>query len=191
MTGLTATYPELLGKTLELVKQLLPRVSRIGVLRDAAIPALEYAAATTVMDAATRSLGLDAKVIDVRGTDFEASVRQAHQERRQALVVIETAMLFAYRARLAELAVSARLPAIGEWRASAGAGYLCCYGPDLGDLLRRAAVYVDRILKGANPGTLPIERPTKFHLVFNLKTATALRLTIPPSLLRRADQVIE
>jgi ABC-type uncharacterized transport system substrate-binding protein len=191
VTGLTVTYPELLGKKLELLKNLLPGLVRIGVVRDGAIPPSEHAEATKVIQAASRSMNLDVKIIEIQGTDFEAAFRQAHQDRRQALVMIETAMVFAHRGRLAELARSARVPTIGEWTTSAGAGYLASYGADLGDLLRRAAVYVDRILKGANPGTLPIERPTKFALVLNLKTAKALGLTIPRDLLLRADQVIE
>jgi putative ABC transport system substrate-binding protein len=106
--------------------------------------------------------------------------------KRQALLVAETALVFAHRAAIAELARKNRLPTIGEWRQSANAGFLVSYGADLSDLLRRAASYVDRILKGAKPGTLPIERPTKFELVVNLKTAKALGLTIPQSLLLRA-----
>ncbi len=100
-------------------------------------------------------------------------------------------MLFAHRGDIAELARKRRLPTIGEWKLSASAGFLASYGADLSDLLRRAASHVDRILKGAKPGTLPIERPTKFELVINLKAAKLLDLTIPPSLLLRADEVIQ
>jgi putative ABC transport system substrate-binding protein len=100
-------------------------------------------------------------------------------------------MLFAHRSRVAELARNAQLPAIGEWEPSAAAGFLATYGADLGALLRRAATYVDRILKGSKPGTLPIERPTKLELVINLQTAKALSLRIPSSLRQQADRIIE
>jgi putative ABC transport system substrate-binding protein len=123
--------------------------------------------------------------------DFARAFRQAIRDRRQAVSVGETAMVFAHRAEIAERARKSRLPTIGEWKLSASAGFLVSYGADLSDLLRRTATYVDKILKGAKPGDLPIERPTKFELVINLKTAKALGLTIPQSLLLRADQVIE
>ena len=135
---------------------------------------------------------LDVRFFEVHHpSDFDAAFRQAMQDRRQALVVVETAMPFAHRDRIAELARSARLPTIGEWRPSATAGLLATYGADLSDLLRRAATYVDRILKGTKPRTLPIERPTKFELVINLKTAKALGLRISSSLLQQADHLIE
>ncbi len=193
VTGFTVTYPELIGKKLELLKQLIPGLSRVAVLRDPdALPPSARVESTSAMRTAARSLRLDVQVIEVRGpADFGAAFRQAIQDRRQALIVVETAMLFAHRADIAERARSAKLPTIGEWKLSASAGFLVSHGADLSDLLRRAAIHVDRILKGAKPGTLPIERPTKFELVINLKTAKALGLRIPPSLLLRADQVIE
>ena len=100
-------------------------------------------------------------------------------------------MVFAHRAEIAELARKSRLPMIGEWQSSASAGFLMSYGADLSDLLRRAATYVGKILKGAKPGDLPVERPTKFEFVINLKTAKAIGVTIPPGVLSRADQVIQ
>jgi putative ABC transport system substrate-binding protein len=193
VTGLTATYPELIGKKLELLKELIPGLSRVAVIWDPdAMPSSVRAAQTTAMRTAARSLRIDVKIIEVRGPpDFDAAFRQAIQDRRQALSVGETAMVFAHRTDIAELARKSRLPTIGEWKLSASAGLLVTYGADLSDLLRRAASHVDRILKVAKPGALPIERPTKFELVVNLTTAKALGLTIPPSLLARADQVIE
>jgi putative ABC transport system substrate-binding protein len=193
VTGFTVTYPELIAKKLELLKRLIPGLSRVAVLRDPdAIPDSARVESTTAMQTAARALGLDVKVIDVRGqTDFDAAFRQAIQDRRQALVVSETAMLFAHRAEIADRARSAQLPTIGEWKPSAVSGFLVSHGADLSDLLRRAAIHVDRILKGAKPGTLPIERPTKFELVINLNTAKALGLSVPPSLLLQADQLIE
>jgi putative ABC transport system substrate-binding protein len=193
VTGFTATHPGLIVKKLELLKELIPGLSRVAVMWDPdAIRASVRVASTTAMRAAARSLRLDVRLIEVRGpADFDAAFRQAVQDRRQALSVNETAMVFAHRADIAELALRSRLPTIGEWRLSASAGFLVSYGADLSDLLRRAASHVDRILKGSRPGALPIERPTKFELVINLKTAKALGLTIPASLLARADQVIE
>jgi len=193
VTGLTATYPELLVKKLELLSQLIPGLSRVGVIADPnAVPPSVRATQTTAMRTAASSLRLDVQVLEVRGpADFEVAFRQALQGRRQALNVIETAMVFAHRTDIAELARKNRIPTIGEWKASARAGFLASYGADLSDLLRRAASHLDRILKGAQPGTLPIERPTKFELVINLKTAKVLDLRIPPSLLLRTDEVIQ
>ena|SRR5215467_4664660 len=141
---------------------------------------------------AARSLSLDLSIIGVRRQgDLEGAFRQAVRDRRQAVSVIETAMLFANRAEIAELGRKSRLPLIGEWQLSARAGFLMSYGADLSDLLRRAAAYVDKILKGTKPGDLPIERPNKFEFVINLKTAKAIGLSVPPSVLSRADHVIE
>jgi putative ABC transport system substrate-binding protein len=192
VTGFTATYPELIGKKLELLKQLIPRLSRVAVIQDDALPPSARAESTLAMRAAASSLRLDVKVIDIRGPDdFNAAFREAIQDRRQALVVVETAMVFAHRAELAERARNAKLPTIGEWAPSASAGFLLTYGADLSDLLRRAAIGVDKILKGAQPAVLPVERPMKFQLVINLKTAKALGLPVPPSLLLHADQIIQ
>jgi putative ABC transport system substrate-binding protein len=169
VTGFTATHPELIVKKLDLLKELIPGLSRVAVIWDPdAIGASVRVASMTAMRAAARSLRIDVKVIEVRGpADFDAAFRQAVQDRRQALSVNETAMVFAHRADIAELARRSRLPTIGEWRLSASAGFLISYGADLSDLLRRAASHVDKILKGAKPGALPIERPTKFELVVN------------------------
>jgi putative tryptophan/tyrosine transport system substrate-binding protein len=157
VTGFTVTYPELMGKKLEVLKQLIPELSRVAVLRDPdATPFLARVESRTALQTAARSLRLDVTDIDAHGpADFEAAFRQAIQDRRQALIVAETAMLFAHRADIAERARGAQLPTIGEFRLSASAGLLASYGADLGDLLRRAAIYVHRILKGAKPGTLP------------------------------------
>jgi putative ABC transport system substrate-binding protein len=157
-----------------------------------AIPPSVRVTSTAVMQAAARALRVDLRVIEVRRpADFDAAFREAIHDRRQALSVTETAMVFAHRAEIAELARKSRLPTIGEWKLSASAGFLASYGADLSDLLRRAAGHVDRILKGAQPGALPIEYPTKFELVINLKTAKTLGIAIPQSMLVRADKVIE
>ena len=188
VTGLTVTIPELDEKRMQLTTEIVPRLSQLAILRG---PPVRRPFSESFL-AAARSLGVQIQLIDVEGPDdltraFDDAVRQ----RVQAVSVPETAMLFAHRARIADLAVRRRLPTIGWFRQSAEAGYLMTYGVDLGDLHFRAAAYVDKILKGAKAGDLPIERPTKFDLVINLKTAKALGLTIPPSLLLRADQVVE
>jgi len=193
VTGFTVSYPELAAKRLELLKQMIPGLSRVAVIwHPHAISPSVAVEFRTLIRSSARSLGVDLQLIEVRRpADFDAAFQQAIHNRRQALSVIESAMVFAHRADLAERARKSRLPTIGQMELSARAGYLASYGPDLGDLLGRAASYVDRILKGAKPGELPIQRPTKFEFVINLKTAKALGITIPPSLLQRADQVIE
>lgn len=123
--------------------------------------------------------------------EFDGAFRAALTHGAQAMVVNESSMLFAHRAQLAALAATSQFPAAGVFRQSAEAGYLMAYGPNMSDLFRRTAAYVDKILRGAKLGDLPIEQPTRFELVINAKTATALGLRIPPSLLQRADQVIE
>jgi putative ABC transport system substrate-binding protein len=130
--------------------------------------------------------------LEVRGpNDFDRAFSIARRDRAEALHTTETAMIFFHRIRLAELAASSRLASIGEFRPFAEAGFLMTYGSDLRELHRRAATYVDKILKGARAGELPVEQPTKFELVINLKTAKALGLTIPQSVLGRADEVIQ
>jgi putative ABC transport system substrate-binding protein len=193
VTGLTVTYPEILGKQLELLTELMPGLSRVAVIRDPdAISPQVHLTQKSVIQTAARSRRVSIDFIEVRSpSDLDAAFRRAVQDRRQAVMVIETAMIFAHRAEIVELAHRSRLPTIGQWRPSASAGFLATYGADLSDLLRRSARHVDRILKGVKPADLPIERPTKFDFVINLKTAKALGLTIPPPLLARADQVIQ
>ena len=188
ITGVTVGGPELAGKRLELLREALPRLSRVAVLRD---PTAEPGIMQET-ESAARALNLRPLVFTVRApADFDGAFQAAVRQRAEAVLVNETSMLTANRAKLAELAARSRLPAIGSWRFSAQAGFLMSYGPEPSDLFRRVATYVDKILRGAKPADLPIERPTTFDLVINLKTAKALGLTIPPSLLARADQVIE
>ena len=183
------TFPDLIAKKLALLKELIPSVARVVVLFHSSSNEAEFM--TTARNAG-RVLGIDIHIIEVRSpVDFDNAFRQITQIRPQAVSVSETAMMFAHRGDLAERARKIRLPAMGEWRPSAIAGYFASYGADLADLLRRTAIHVDKVLKGIRPGDLPIERPTKFDFVINLKTAKVLGLTIPPSLLARADQVIE
>jgi putative ABC transport system substrate-binding protein len=190
ITGLTSITTELSGKRLELLKDALPGISRIAVLWNSAIPV-----ATRVfreMEGASTRLGVQLYPMGVRGsTEIQGAFTAAARARASALFVIEEGTLFPHRARILSLAAQHRLPAASQFREFAEAGGLLSYGPNLPDLFRRAATYVDKILKGTKPGDLPVEQPTKFELVINLKTAKALGLTIPPSVLGRADHVIE
>jgi putative ABC transport system substrate-binding protein len=191
VTGLTTTSGrELIGKRIELLKEALPRLSRIAVLwnPESQTQPLSLREAT----AAARSLGLQVRPAEVRGPeDFEKAFASIAHERPEALALLASNMFLAHRARIVDLAARHRLPATFSERSFVEAGGLMSYGPDQKAIFRQLANYVDRILKGARPGDLPIEQPTKFELVINLKTAKALGLTIPPSLLGRADELIQ
>ena len=190
ITGISNLAVALTGKWFELAKEVVPRVSRVAMLRNAGNPthALFWAEA----QAAGPGLGLTPHSVEVRGpSEFEHAFASMVQERVGAVVVLADPMLGAHRARLAELSAKHRLPSISPFREAAEYGGLLSYGPSLRANFRRAATYIDRILKGARAADLPVEQPTKFELVVNVKTARALGLTIPPSLLLRADQVIE
>jgi putative tryptophan/tyrosine transport system substrate-binding protein len=187
-TGLSTIAPELVGKGLEQLKQAVPGVSRVSVLRD------ERTGKGLLKEAevAARALGVQLQVVEARHpAEFDRAFSDMSRGRAGALTVLPTHMFFTERRRLVDLAAKNRLPAVFPYREFVDAGGLMAFGPNLADLSRRAATYVDKILKGAKPGDLPIEQPTKFEFVINLKTAKALGLTIPPSLLARADQVIE
>jgi putative tryptophan/tyrosine transport system substrate-binding protein len=187
ITGLTVQPPGLHAKMLELVKEALPQLSRVALLWE---PPVEYADRRKLEDAA-RSLGVQLQILEVRSPEeFPHLFQTAIEGRAEALYLSETAMLGAHLAQIVDLAVKHRLPAIGQLRPAAEARLLLSYGPDVADLFRRAAIYVDKILKGAKPGDLPVERPVKFELVVNLKTAEALGLTIPPTILFQADELI-
>jgi putative ABC transport system substrate-binding protein len=190
VTGLTTLSRELPGKWMELLKETLPRVSRVAVLRDP--QSSGSADQLRVSEAAARSLGVHLQVLNVgRPDELEIAFAEAKKSRAEALIVLSSALFYAHRAELIALAAKQRLPTIYHQKEFVvGSGGLMSYGPDFHDLFRRAAGYVDKILKGAKPGDLPIEQPTKFELVINLKAAKALGLTIPQPLLERADQVI-
>jgi len=143
-------------------------------------------------EAAARALGVRLQLVEAGGPeDFDRAFSEMTRARAGALTVLTSPMLFSERRRLVDLAAKNRLPTVFPWREGVDAGGLMSYGSNTADLYRRVATYVDKILKGAKPGDLPVEQATKFELVINLKTAKALGLTIPPSLLGRADQVIE
>jgi putative tryptophan/tyrosine transport system substrate-binding protein len=189
VTGLAAdTGGEIIGKRIELLKETLPNLSRLGILfnPDAAINRL-----TSTREAA-QALGLTPIPVEARGQDaLEQAFATMMRERAQAFVVQGDGVLFNYRGPIAAIALRNRLPTASYQKEYAEAGFLLTYGVNFLDLHRRSAVFVDKIFKGAKPADLPVEQPTKFELVINLKTAKALGLTVPPLLLARADEVIE
>ena len=190
VTGLTAVVSlGLVGKRLELLKEVVPTTSRVAVLSDAyPIDAADW----NDMQAAARVLALRLLSLGVGSpNEFEAAFASMTRERASALLVLPFPLSYAHPGRIADLAATNRLPAVYPFRESVEAGGLMAYAANAPDMFRRAAYFVDKILKGAKPADLPVEQPTKFELVINLKTAKALGLTIPPSLLQRADQVIE
>jgi putative ABC transport system substrate-binding protein len=193
VTGLSLLFPELVGKCLEHLKQVVPSVGRFAVLwQPGAVPERAAQDNLKAADAAARALGVRLQVVEARGpADIDRAFSDMTRERAGGLTVLSTPMLASQRRRLVDLAVKHRLPTVFSFREYVDAGGLMSYGPDLADSFRRAAAYVDRILKGTKPEDLPVEQPTKFELVINLKAAKALGLTIPPSVLARADQVIE
>src|SRR6266545_4757340 len=181
---------ETVAKQLELLKEPLPKIRRVAILSN---PANAYhQLAVREVNVAARSLGVQLQLLEARGpNEFDGAFAAMAKERVGALLVLSDGIFSSHRTRLADLAARSRLPAAYGNRESVEAGGLMSYGPSFLDLFRRAATFVDKILKGAKPGDLPVEQPTKYELVINLKTAKALGLTIPPSLLLRADQVIE
>jgi putative ABC transport system substrate-binding protein len=189
VTGLTIMAPDLVGKRLELLKEVIPTVPRVAFLRNPGNPA--SAALLREAEAAARAAGVKLQTLEARSPqEIEGAFAAMIRERTGALLTHPDAFFFTQRRQIAERAVKGRLPSI--WgRDYAEAGGLMGYGPNTLDLERRAATFVDRILKGAKPGDLPVEQPTKFDLVINLRTAKAIGLMIPRSLLQRADQVID
>jgi ABC-type uncharacterized transport system substrate-binding protein len=190
ITGMSVRSPELVGKQLQLLREAVPGISRVALLSSLALPS--NALAVKEAQVAARSLKMQLQVLQVRTPgDLTPAFSAMTKDRVGGFVVLGGSIFFAERTRIAELATQSRLPSIYVVRQFAEAGGLMAYGPSIRDSLRRAATYVDRILKGAKPADLPVEQPTKFDLVINLKTARALGLTIPPALLGRADEVIE
>src|SRR5438309_3154232 len=181
VTGLSDLTPELVGKCLEQLKQAVPGVSRVAVLwQPGAFDERTEKDILKAAEVATRALGVRPQFVEARGPDdFDRTFSEMTRARAGALTVLPIAMFFNERRRLVDLAAKNRLPTVFPHKESVDAGGLMGYGPVLADLFRRAATYVDKILKGAKPGDLPVEQPTKFDLVINLKTAKALGLTIP------------
>jgi putative ABC transport system substrate-binding protein len=189
ITGMALQTNELPGKRLELIKQIVPTAARIAIL-------LPDNDTTRLMakghEAPALSLGVQLLQIEVSGpSDFEAGFEQAMRGQVDAVVLVQNAVFYANPKAIADLSLKYQLPVLSGDSGFAAAGGLINHGPNIADLWRRSAILVDKILKGAKPGDLPIEQPTKFELVVNLKTAKALGITIPPAVLVQADEVIE
>jgi putative tryptophan/tyrosine transport system substrate-binding protein len=195
VTGLAFFSTELVGKCLEQLKQAVPAANRVAALWQPGGQGERTETEENMLkgaEVAARALGLRLQQVEARRPeDFDGAFSEMAKARADALTVLPSNMFFNERRRLVDMVAKSRLPAVYPWRDFVAAGGLMSYGRNVADLFRRAATYVDRILKGAKPADLPVEQPTKFELVINLKTAKALGLTIPPSLLLRADQVIE
>ena len=190
ITGLSTLFVELYGKQLELLKEAFPRLARIAVLGSSTEPS--NARAFRSMEPVARALGVQLQYLDVRSPDdIETAFRAAKIGRADAILLMSSSVLAAHQTQLIDQGVRSGLPVIVYNRSLVEAGLLMSFSTNSTDLARRAATYVDKILKGMKPAELPVEQPTKFELVINLKTAKALGLTIPPTLLARADEVIE
>jgi putative ABC transport system substrate-binding protein len=188
ITGVFLDGPELSGKQLELLKETIRPISRVAILGDPVLNAPQFQAT----EVAARALAIQSQRLDVRASkDIDTGLEAASRWRASAVLLLSSPLVFAHRTEISALAVKRRLPVVSMFVEFAEAGGLMAYGPSLRETFRRCGAYAGRILQGAKPGELPVERPEKFELVINLKTAKALGLTIPPSLLQRADQVIE
>jgi putative ABC transport system substrate-binding protein len=190
ITGLSSQATELHSKALQLLKETLPNASRVAVLWNPSEPGRRVHAREA--EVAARALGLHAQLVGASSpAELDSVFTAMARERPDAILVQPSQTNFTHRARIAELAAQRILPTMGWSMDTVEAGWLMSYGPNLISLYRRAAYYVDKVLRGAKPAELPVEQPTKFELVFNLKTAKALGLTIPPSLVLRADAIIQ
>jgi ABC-type uncharacterized transport system substrate-binding protein len=194
ITGLTLISPDLSGKRLELLKEMIPGLARVAVLVYRDNPATDPMLKET--ETAAVSLGLQLQILEMRASTevqdaLESAFAAAKKNRFEALDILSSAFFNERRKEIGNLAVKTRLPTMFPYSSFTEAGGLISYGPNLLDLYRRAAYFVDKILKGAKPADLPVEQPTKFELVINLKTAKQIGLTIPPNVLARADRVIK
>jgi putative tryptophan/tyrosine transport system substrate-binding protein len=189
VTGLAMQSTDVVGKRLALLREAVPDLRRLAIMANVEYPfaALEMAQAQT----AVRTLGLDAAIFEIRRAEDIAPAFEALKDRADALYVVGDALVMTHRIRINTLALTARVPTMHVVRELVEVGGLMSYGANFSDLFRRAADYVDKILRGGKPGDIPVEQPTKFDLVINLTTARALGLTVPPTLLARADEVIE
>ena len=190
ITGLSSYAPELSGKRLEILKEITPRLSRVAVLGTWSVPG--FAEMKKGLDLAAKALKLQLQYLDVRDAqEIESAFQAAVKARADAVITLTSGVLVAHRPETAELAVKHRLPAIYHFSSFVEDGGLMFYGPNVFDLSRRAATYVDKILKGRTPADLPVEQPKKFDFFVNLKAAKKIGLTIPPNVLVRADRVIK
>ncbi|MCE3241906.1 MAG: transporter substrate-binding protein [Deltaproteobacteria bacterium] len=189
ITGLSTHYPEITGKQLELLKEIVPKMSHLAVLGDSSEPFTAQSLKET--ERAAKAFGVQLQYLDVKDPkDVKSALEDARKSRADAAVVLASAIFISQRSQLAELAVKNRLPAVYQASEYVEAGGLMTYGASITDLFRRAATYVDRILKGAKPAEIPVEQPTTFELIINLKAAREIGLKIPPNVLARADRVI-
>jgi putative ABC transport system substrate-binding protein len=190
ITGLSSLSPELSGKRLELLKETFPQLARVGVLWDPADPGATANVKET--ETAGQALGVQVQPLEVRSQkDFQNALKAANEGRARALILQQTNLTNTHRKEIVELATKHRLPTMLGESGIMDTGGLMSYGPNYSDLFRRAAVYVDKILKGTKPSDIPVEQPTKFEFVINLKTAKQIGATIPPNVLARADTVIK
>ena len=190
LTGSSVMHTELSAKRIELLREILPDISRLAVLSNADNPG--HTPQVAEMELASSQLGLEFLNLPVRGpNDFAGAFQAATEARAEALIVLDDTAFTNHCGQILKLAADHSLPVVSRYKDFADAGALIAYGPNLPALYRRAAYYTDRILKGTKPSDLPIEQPTRFDLIVNLKTAESLGLTIPPSVLIRADHVIE
>ena len=188
ITGVFLDLPELSGKQLQLLKEIIRSISRVAILGDQVLNRPQFQAT----EVAARSLAMQPQLLDVRASkDIDTALDAASRGRAGAVLLLSSPLVFRHRAEIGALAVKKRLPAVSMFVEFAEAGGLMAYGPSLREAFRRAGGYAGRILQGAKPADMPVERPTKFELVINLKTAKALGLAIPHSLLTRADQVVQ
>jgi putative ABC transport system substrate-binding protein len=188
VTGVFLDVPELSGKQLQLLRDIIPTISRVAVLGDSVLNAPQFRATAQ----AARALTIHVQKLDVRASaDLDRAMEAARKGNARAVILLSSPLVFVHRTEIGSMTATRHLPAVSMFVEFAEAGGLMVYGPSLREAFRRCGGYVAKILQGAKPADLPIERPEKFDLVINLKTAKALGLTIPPSLLQRADQVIE
>jgi putative ABC transport system substrate-binding protein len=190
ITGLSTLAPEISGKQLELLKEIVPRLNRVAVIGTSTRHGT--AQALKEIELAAGALATKLQYLNIQNShDIDTAFRAARKERADALLVLQSPVFNSQRAQIADLALKSRLPAVYPRRVFVEDGGLMSYGASISDLDRRAATYVDKILKGAKPADLPVEQPTKFEFVINLKTAKQIDLTIPPNVLARADKVIK
>src|SRR5262245_184020 len=190
ITGLSTVSPEISGKRLELLREIVPRLSRVALLGTSTEPANAQTVKETELAAAT--FGVKLQYLDIlHPNEIESAFRAANKGRAEAILALPSTVTASHRGEIVDLIAKRRLPAMyysAEW---VEVGGLMTYGASLNDLYRRAAIYVDKILKGAKPADLPVEQPTKFEFIINVKTAKQIGLTIPPNVLARADKVIK
>lgn len=188
ITGVFLDLPQMSGKQLQILKEVLPATSRVAVLGDPVLNGPQFQAT----DSAARSLSIQTQRLDVRASqDLEASMDAARRAQAHAVLLLSSPLVFFHRAEIGALALKRRLPAVSMFVEFAEAGGLMAYGPSLQESFRRAGGFVGRILQGAKPADMPVERPTTFELVVNRKTARALNLAVPASIMSRADRVVE